>query len=412
MGYRFQKFTTIYGIFARQFLKNNLDCEYLSYQELYDRFVRTRYGLSNFYAKHMEALGNEAQDLFASFEPLQKAWAREQGVEYGEDTWLRDIVLAQVKAFQPDVLYLQDLYLLDQSFRQQLREACNKRVMIIGWRAAPTQDFTVFGDLDVILTAAPHMVQKLRQGGANAVQMPLAFEHTILDEVKPVAERDLDFTFVGSLGSRNGHHSQRYATIEKLMPSTPLQVWGHVSESRPRSLRGRVLTKAIYQGNRILSGMGVSEEQRTKLPLIRWGASRTSDLALPSIKLRYPDRFHESVFGLECYEILARSKIVFNSHIDCAENYAGNIRLYEATGMGACLVTDWKVNLPDLFEPDVELVTYRSAEECVEKVRYLLDHEDERQAISDAGQQRTLWDHTFAQRVQRLHEIVLEALGK
>jgi len=65
-----------------------------------------------------------------------------------------------------------------------------------------------------------------------------------------------------------------------------------------------------------------------------------------------------------------QSKMTFNSHIDCAEQFAGNMRLFEATGMGACLITDSKSNLPEMFEPDVEVVTYRSAERVVEKVRF------------------------------------------
>lgn len=41
-------------------------------------------------------------------------------------------------------------------------------------------------------------------------------------------------------------------------------------------------------------------------------------------------------------------------------------------------LTDWKGNLRELFEPDVEeleVVSYRSSAACIEKVRYLLDHE-------------------------------------
>ena len=80
--------------------------------------------------------------------------------------------------------------------------------------------------------------------------------------------------------------------------------------------------------------------------------------------------------------------------------------------MGTCLITEWKKNLADLFEPDLEVVTYRSAEECIEKVRYLLDHDEERQAIAAAGQKRTLRDHTFARRVRQLDELITPMLKK
>ena len=74
--------------------------------------------------------------------------------------------------------------------------------------------------------------------------------------------------------------------------------------------------------------------------------------------------------------------------------------------MGALLMTDWKENLHELFEPGKEVVAYRNADECAELVRYYLEHEEERKAIADAGQQRTLREHTEFQRTQQLLEIV------
>jgi spore maturation protein CgeB len=112
----------------------------------------------------------------------------------------------------------------------------------------------------------------------------------------------------------------------------------------------------------------------------------------------HPGRFHDSVLGLEYFKILSRSRINLNKHIDCAGIHAGNIRLFEATGMGACLVTDWKENMPEMFESDAEVITYRSPEECAEKVRYLLDNQDQLQHIASAGQRRTLRDHTYQRR--------------
>ena len=79
--------------------------------------------------------------------------------------------------------------------------------------------------------------------------------------------------------------------------------------------------------------------------------------------------------------------------------------------MGACLLTDWKSNLHELFDPETEVVTYRHPEEAAEKVRFLLDHEDKRTAIARAGQRRTLRDHTSANRAARLAELIQERRG-
>ena len=74
------------------------------------------------------------------------------------------------------------------------------------------------------------------------------------------------------------------------------------------------------------------------------------------------------------------------------------MRLFEATGVGTCLISDHGPNISDMFEPDVEIVTYRSVEECIEKVEYLNSRPEERARIAAAGQKRTLTDHSIAKR--------------
>ena len=105
------------------------------------------------------------------------------------------------------------------------------------------------------------------------------------------------------------------------------------------------------------------------------------------------------------YQILRNSKITLNHHGDIAP-YANNARLYEATGVGTLLITDWKRNLHEMFEPDKEMVAYRSPEECIELVQYYLEHDDEREAIAHAGQERTLREHTYYRRMQELVDIL------
>ena len=117
-------------------------------------------------------------------------------------------------------------------------------------------------------------------------------------------------------------------------------------------------------------------------------------------------RHHGEVWGLDMYRALARSRITLNRHINVAENYANNMRLYEATGVGALLLTDRKDNLGELFEIGKEVVAYSSSEEAAELIRYYLAHPDEAQAIARAGQARTLREHTYRQRMEELVPIL------
>jgi spore maturation protein CgeB len=59
-----------------------------------------------------------------------------------------------------------------------------------------------------------------------------------------------------------------------------------------------------------------------------------------------------------------------------------------------------------MFEPGREVVAYRTPEECVEVIQYYLDHDNEREAIASAGQQRTLREHTHYHRMLELIDIV------
>ena len=92
------------------------------------------------------------------------------------------------------------------------------------------------------------------------------------------------------------------------------------------------------------------------------------------------------------------------------ENFANNMRLYEATGVGTCLVTESRDNLTELFEPGKEVVTYEDECDCIEKVKYYLDHEQQRAAIARAGRQRTLREHTYAVRMGELLQILTQRL--
>ena len=123
-------------------------------------------------------------------------------------------------------------------------------------------------------------------------------------------------------------------------------------------------------------------------------------------------RYHGEAWGLEMYRVLARSRIVINRHIDVAEGYANNMRLYEATGSGALLLTDQGHNLGELFEPGREVLVYADAEDLVAKVRHHLAGHDERRSIAEAGQERTLRDHTYERRMAELAAILEDRVGR
>ena len=106
------------------------------------------------------------------------------------------------------------------------------------------------------------------------------------------------------------------------------------------------------------------------------------------------------------YQVLRRSRITLNSHIDLAGREAGNMRLFEATGVGAFLLTDFKDNLETLFAPDREVAVWRSVDECLEVIDHHLCDGTSRAEIAQAGQARTMAQHTYRHRATEILNLV------
>ena len=408
LGYRFQRITTTDYSYLQPFLAQYPNYKQLSYPEFYDLYTQRCSGWHSNFSAHLPKLGYVAQDICVNFEYLQKLWAKENGVEYSNDNWLRDIATAQVRRFRPDVMFLDDLYVTDAPFRQFLREISPAPVKLVGWRAAPTEDYSILRDLDLVLTCTRHFAKEMEDHGVKARVMMHGFEPSILKLVPPDTERTFDFTFMGSLVLEEGFHNQRFQLIKTLVERTGLQVWGRLREKNHGSRSKQLASRITFRANRLLRDLDASDQLLARLGA--WDERyQRGPLAKETFRT-HPGRFHPPVIALDYFELLAKSKINLNNHIDCAAGYAGNIRMFEVTGMGTCLMTDWMINLPDMFEEDVEIVTYRNADECVEKVTYLLDHPQELAAIATAGQRRTLRDHTYVNRSEQLDGILRELM--
>jgi glycosyltransferase involved in cell wall biosynthesis len=214
---------------------------------------------------------------------------------------------------------------------------------------------------------------------------------------------------MGSLILEDGFHNQRFQLIQTLVEKTKLEVWGRLSERQHGSRSKQLASRITFRANRLLRDLDASDQLLARVAA--WDERYQRGPLTKATLRRHPGRFHPPVIALDYFELLAKSKINLNNHIDCAAGYAGNIRLFEATGMGTCLMTDWMINLAEMFEDDVEIVSYRNAEECAEKVTYLLDHPQELAAIAAAGQRRTLRDHTYVNRAEQLDEILKELIS-
>jgi spore maturation protein CgeB len=130
------------------------------------------------------------------------------------------------------------------------------------------------------------------------------------------------------------------------------------------------------------------------------------DFRLKDFKDYYTLQSHNlgGVYGIEMYRTIGQNAIQLNSHGD-GSLQAGNMRLYEATGMGTLLLTDWKSNLPDLFVPEKEIITYKNKAEAIDKINYYLKNTNEAKEIALNGQKRTFAQYSTQTRMMAFETI-------
>lgn len=403
---KLQRITTNYAGYLQQFYQDRPELTAQPYSVQHRALMDDCYGWADFWSTALAKHGYETSEIVSNAGPMQKAWAREHKVSYDEKNWLLAITTAQVKAFRPDVLFVNDYLNYPAAYVRQLRSECPSIRLVLGWCGAPYSDASVFEEYDVVLSSVPEMVRTFRAQGHRCEHINHAFDARVLERLTK-SEPDVEFSFIGTIATKSEFHKARKQLILDLLETTPLQLW---IDARWHSLpvRGKVLARQLaFDAVQAASRVGVPEAMLRALP----GAGKVKEWkARPSLPPRLDERIvlaaRGPLFGVKMFQQLQRSRVSLNNHIDISSTHASNMRLYEATGAGSCLLTDAMSNMKELFEPDVEVVTYKNAEECAEKVNYLLAHETERQAIARAGQQRTLREHSFDNRAARLDEII------
>ena len=365
------------------------------------------FGSSNFWTDALTELNYQTTDIIANGEFLQTTWASENGVNFDENDWLFEIAAAQIKRFRPDVLLVADYSTFTADFLKNIRRECSSVRLILGWCGAPYNDSSVFREWDIALSCVPELVADFRAKGISSHHVNHAFAPRILNRLNLKSEPNIDFAFVGSILKQNQFHIERERLLLELVKSTNLQIWSDIKRPSRKQRRDVLIRRKAHDIVTAARNSSVPEQLLNTLPLVRkiagWDAPPTLEQYVDE---RIARRTHSPIFGLEMFQQLRDARVVFNNHIDISPISASNMRLFETTGVGACLLTDWKENLSELFEPDKEVLTYRTAAECVEKVNYILEHEDERRSIAAAGQLRTLREHTFENRAARIDEII------
>lgn len=336
----------------------------LSFEEAIRVFLSDRYGAAHILKPILEG---DRSCFFTNgdFLPTQQLWAKENGLK--SETSLDEILLAQIEDHRTEIFYNSDPMRYGDEFLKRL-PGCVRRT--VAWRAAPSQGGKFLGH-DIIVNNFPKILEGYRIQGVRAEYLAPGHDPE-MDSYAANQNRPIDVLFVGGYSR---HHKSRAKMLEMVASlRTEMNVVMHLD-------RGR-LTKLAETP---LGLIGPLSKHR-----------RCADIRAVA---------KDAVFGRNLLNAIANAKIVINGAIDMAGNDRGNMRVWEALGCGAALVSDVG-QYPEGMIENTHFKAYASKEEAVDKIRDLIANPSELINTASAGHAMIATRYSKSVQWDRFQEIV------
>ncbi|MFP4487401.1 MAG: hypothetical protein ACLFOC_10585, partial [Campylobacterales bacterium] len=197
-----------------------------------------------------------------------------------------------IEDYNPDILYLAPTLSYTDSVISEARRRAKNIKKIMGWNCmlVSEEEYQHMKSYDAIFTCVPDINEMMLRKDIKSYNQGLSFDPEILDKIEKREKRH-DIVFTGTIRPCKDYRLQVMQEIEK-----------------------SGLNFEIYCPNK-------------------------------DYECYFNKPFSPPVFGLDMYQLLADSKIILNIH--ATTKNAGNLRLYEATGIGTCLLTDRQEGLEE-----------------------------------------------------------------
>ncbi len=220
---------------------------------------------------------------------------------------------------------------------------------------------------DIFFTMAEGLVAELRKYNQNVFWLSQAFEPSFfkISDISP-EDQDIystDVTFVGSLGSKS-YYLKRRGYLKRVVDSgVKFKWWG---PKMPRKF--------------------------STLPMLVGKLGRS-----------YGGGF---VYKQDYAKVAQLSKIFLAFDAIPSLRKSMSARMYTAVGCGAFYMCEHVEGIEEVLMPDRDIVTFRSEDEMIDKIRYYLNNDSERRTIANAGQNHVLNNHTYTERTRQLLELI------
>lgn len=235
----------------------------------------------------------------------------------------------------------------------------------------------------VVTTAQCTLGRYDRMGYRNVIKSQWACNHLRYHKLGLPLQHDV--TFVGM-----PHGIRRSAVATLRDAGIRVGVWG---AGWPSGRLSQAQMIQVFNQSRIV--LNFSEHSGVADPRGRWGRLAHRYLERPLNRL--PGGWRAAAVSRSVASKLERSS---GGVPDAPAQIKG--RVFEAAGCGGFVLTGDAENLGDYYQVGKEMVVFQNMDDLVDKIRYYLSHDSEREAIALAGHDRTRRHHTYEHRFREI----------
>lgn len=400
MSFKLLTIGSMYPGNLKVFYKNHPETDNLEYYDHNAVLINETTEFSGVYTRMLRKSGIDAHCIIANDSILQRKWRN----NVKKDSPEIQILMEQIRTIKPDVLWFENITYAGNGVLEKVKEEIKSVKLILAYHCSPfnINILNLLHKTDLVLTCTPGMQENFISEGLKTYLVYHAFDQSLLEKIDTDHEKKHNLIFSGSLTSGTGFHSNRISFIETMLKND-VNMDLYVNLESQLKVRAK---QSIYFLSRFI-GEKNSSKLRRHFPVFEYGKEPVSYYSELLLRNR-----RSPVYGSEMYDLFNMSKVVLNFHVGAAGNWAGNMRLFEVTGVGTCLLTDNKKNLSDLFEIGNEVVSFDNVDDCIIKAKWLLENDSEREKIALAGKKRTLKDHTVEKRCDLILDIINHELSQ
>ena len=330
------------------------------------------------------------------------AWAKENKFETKSSDNIHEIGLEQIKRFQPDVIFsFAPLTYLINNFLDELIGALSKKPKLIAWYGANCGDEEIFRYFDLTLSNSKHLVNSLRKKDIKADFLQHAFDPIILDKIKIPKKRLNRAAFFGNLDTSTNDFRERTKLLEEVSEKTNLiDVYGAHKMPAIHETSKHYLLKVRQKISHTLNKFVPNQK------FDYWSNKQNMPPSPWELRKDLSKRIKSPLYGQQMLQKLSSYQVAINYHNKHTGNFACNMRLFEATGLGCALITDHKSDLHEYFENETEIISYKNKKELLYCVKEVSNNPKLAQSLGVKAQAKSISVFNTKNQIDKLVEIL------